>query len=486
MTGTNTLSVTGQVIEVGGGSSGHTTISQAFNSTKSIPLCELIYSNSLGGFEVLYEEASGAGTYTNLSTPCALNTPYSYTISLSNSVLTVTINGAVVYTHTPSAAVTSDQFYFKCGDYDQTAVAGAVSTTPYTEVEDYTVSIFHGVNSPTVTMTSTPVLMTATSTATQTSTLAGSTATSTATGTDSATRTATGTATNSATATATNTTTNTSTSASTSTSTATSTATNSPTASLTQTNTDTPGNTKTSTSTATVTESATNTSTPTVTQSATSTSTQTSTNTASHTATSSASSTATNSPTVTNTPLNTNTATVTNTRTETQTVTSTETVTFTQTFTSTQTSSPTVTSTATVTSSVTATLTPTATTTVPFTSTYTATFTITSTPSNTATPITRTNILPPHPNPITGGLLNIDVQTLGNSSIEMEVFTVAFRRVCDHVTQVSSGNTGTSTTLQWDLHDNMNLPVSNGLYYIRIRVTGTQPTDKVMKVLILR
>jgi hypothetical protein len=142
-TGTNTMAVSGRAVQVGGGSSGHTTVAQVFNSDDSIPLCELEYANSLGGFELLYEEASGAGTYVDLKTPVALGSEYAYTLSLSNGVLTVSINGNDVYTHTPSATILAKTFYFKCGNYDQTATVGAISTTPYSVVENYGIAVVH-------------------------------------------------------------------------------------------------------------------------------------------------------------------------------------------------------------------------------------------------------------------------------------------------------------------------------------------------------
>ncbi len=150
-TGSNTLAVSGEVLQLGGGSSGKTTVGQVFNSTASIPLCELIYSASLGGFEVLYEQSKGAGTYVNLNVPVGLDTPYSFVLALSNGALSVTLNGSVVYTATPSAATLSDSFYFKCGDYDQTAVAGAVTTTAYTIVEDDAIVVTHAAATPSAT-----------------------------------------------------------------------------------------------------------------------------------------------------------------------------------------------------------------------------------------------------------------------------------------------------------------------------------------------
>ena len=141
--GTNVLTVSGKVLNVGGGSNGNVTVGQLFNGTDSIPLCELQYSTSKGGFELLYEEAKGQGSETDLKTPLALNAKYSFTLALTKGVVTLTINGTTVYTHTPSAATLAKQFYFKFGNYDQTASAGPISTTPYTVLEAYSVAVVH-------------------------------------------------------------------------------------------------------------------------------------------------------------------------------------------------------------------------------------------------------------------------------------------------------------------------------------------------------
>jgi len=141
--GTNTMDVAGRVTLLGGGSSGAVTVGQVFNSNDSIPLCELMYSASVGGFVLLYEEAKGTGTTVDLGTPVALNTPYSFQLSFTNGVLTVSINGTQVYSHTPSSSILSKEFYFKCGDYDQTTSSGAVTTTPYTIVENYSINVVH-------------------------------------------------------------------------------------------------------------------------------------------------------------------------------------------------------------------------------------------------------------------------------------------------------------------------------------------------------
>jgi hypothetical protein len=149
MSGTNTMEVTGKVTLLGGGSSGKVTVGQVHfvgsNSTDSIPLCELVYSASHRGFVLLYEETRGAGARNidDLQTPVALNTPYSFQLSLTNRILTVSINGKQVHSCTPSPKSFNKRFYFKCGNYDQTTIAGAVTTTPYTIVEIYSINVVH-------------------------------------------------------------------------------------------------------------------------------------------------------------------------------------------------------------------------------------------------------------------------------------------------------------------------------------------------------
>jgi len=142
-TGTNTLTVSGKILQLGGGRNGHVTVGQVFNGTDEIPLCELEYSAKRGGFQLLYEEGKGAGTTTDLKAPVALGARYTFTLALSNGALTVTIDGKMVYTKTPSAAVAGKSFYFKAGNYDQTTAAGPISTTPYTIVEIDAIDVSH-------------------------------------------------------------------------------------------------------------------------------------------------------------------------------------------------------------------------------------------------------------------------------------------------------------------------------------------------------
>jgi hypothetical protein len=46
-------------------------------------------------------------------------------------------------THTLSTTILAKTFYFKCGNYEQTATVGAISTTPYSVVENYGIAVVH-------------------------------------------------------------------------------------------------------------------------------------------------------------------------------------------------------------------------------------------------------------------------------------------------------------------------------------------------------
>lgn len=141
--GTNTMTVTGAVLQVGGGADGDVTVAQVFNDTDSITLAELQYSVKRGGFGLFYEEAKGGGGTTDLATPATLKARYTFTLGFSKGQLTVVINGKQVYSHQPSSAVSGNQFFFKVGNYDQTATAGPITTTPYTVVEVDGVDVVH-------------------------------------------------------------------------------------------------------------------------------------------------------------------------------------------------------------------------------------------------------------------------------------------------------------------------------------------------------
>ncbi len=197
-------------------------------------------------------------------------------------------------------------------------------------------------------------------------------------------------------------------------------------------------------------------------------------------------------PTATPTP--TNTATPTPTFTPTPTPTNTDTFTPTFTFTSTPTVTPTFTPTSTATSSSTSTptftATLTATPTYTFTPTLTATnsptptVTITATPMFTSTPVIITvTVSAPYPNPATGPVhVSIPVQAPTGSTVHWTVYTTAFRKVYDQ-TQAIPGN---NIILSWPMVDTWGTPVANGVYYVRVQVTGLASASQILKVLVIR
>jgi hypothetical protein len=154
-TGTNTLTVTGVVTLLGSGSSGKTTIGQIFDSNTSKPMIELEFDGN-GAFRMLLENTSagGKGVYYPLSS-VAIGSQYTYTLSFTGTTITVTTNGNV-YTFTPDTSFTSgDKFYFKCGNYDQTATnKGKFSTTPYTVVKNYSIVVVHSSSSSSTSVSS--------------------------------------------------------------------------------------------------------------------------------------------------------------------------------------------------------------------------------------------------------------------------------------------------------------------------------------------
>jgi Alginate lyase len=135
--GTNTLSATVKVTKIG---SGKTTIAQVF-SNNAHTLLELEYGT--GGFTAFYEEAKGAGSSTDIGHAVGLGSTFTYKVAFSGQTLTVTINGATAWTKVPSSAGSSGTFYFKAGNYDQSATSGPVSTTAYSIVEFSALSVSH-------------------------------------------------------------------------------------------------------------------------------------------------------------------------------------------------------------------------------------------------------------------------------------------------------------------------------------------------------
>ncbi len=112
----------------------------------------------------------------------------------------------------------------------------------------------------------------------------------------------------------------------------------------------------------------------------------------------------------------------------------------------------------------------------------TATPTLTAVPTSTATPVPVPVVGPPYPNPVTGpSPITVNIQVPGPSTVTMDVFTVAFRKIVSQSKEVS--NTG---ALTWNERDEWGNAVADGLYYLRVQVSGSQPLTKIFKVLITR
>ncbi len=139
-TGTNTETVTVAVTEV----PSTVTIGQIFQSSPapSKPLLELQYLKG-GKLQILLENTNqgGSATFHPVGTvPDGLQ--FTYELSLTGTTITVTIEGTPSTFTLPSSFV-GESFYFKCGDYDQTAVAGTPGTTPGTVVKIYALNVVH-------------------------------------------------------------------------------------------------------------------------------------------------------------------------------------------------------------------------------------------------------------------------------------------------------------------------------------------------------
>ncbi|MEE2978899.1 MAG: polysaccharide lyase family 7 protein [Pseudomonadota bacterium] len=137
--GTNKLNATVAVTQV----PDHTAIGQIFQGTgPSKPLCEL-QVNSSGGVQLLLEDTNQGGSatiYPIATVP--VGSTFDYELSLSGSTITVTVNGTVS-TFTMDSSFEGESFYFKAGNYDQTAVSGPPLTTPGTVVKFYALTLTH-------------------------------------------------------------------------------------------------------------------------------------------------------------------------------------------------------------------------------------------------------------------------------------------------------------------------------------------------------
>ncbi len=123
-TGTNTETVTVAVPQV----PSTVTIGQIFQSppAPSKPLLELQYLKG-GKLQVLLESTNqgGSSTFHTVGTVTDGST-FTYELSLTGTTITITINGTATPLTLPSSFV-GESFYFKCGDYDQTATVASTS-----------------------------------------------------------------------------------------------------------------------------------------------------------------------------------------------------------------------------------------------------------------------------------------------------------------------------------------------------------------------
>jgi hypothetical protein len=137
--GTNKLDATVAVTQV----PDHTTIGQIFQGTgPSKPLCELQFT-AAGTVQLLLEDTNQGGSakiYPITSVP--LGTAFNYELSLTGTTITVTVNNTV-QTFTMDSSFNGESFYFKAGNYDQTAVSGTPLTTPGTIVQFYALTLTH-------------------------------------------------------------------------------------------------------------------------------------------------------------------------------------------------------------------------------------------------------------------------------------------------------------------------------------------------------
>ena len=137
--GTNILRGTVEVAEV----PDHTTVAQIFQGTgPSKPLCELQVKAS-GLVQLLLESTNTGGVSTTPHiTTVTIGKKFDYELKLSGTTIFVTVNGVSTTFPMPSEFI-GESFYFKAGDYDQSATAGTPSATASTVVKYYALSITH-------------------------------------------------------------------------------------------------------------------------------------------------------------------------------------------------------------------------------------------------------------------------------------------------------------------------------------------------------
>ncbi|MFZ4874000.1 polysaccharide lyase family 7 protein [Janthinobacterium sp. Mn2066] len=137
--GVNKLDATVAVAQV----PSKTTVGQIFQgSGPSKPLCELQVTAG-GAVNLLLENTNqGGSAQTYPIGSVSVGSRFNYELSLTGSTITVTVNGTVK-TFTMDASFNGESFYFKAGNYDQSAVSGTPLTTPGTIVKFYALALTH-------------------------------------------------------------------------------------------------------------------------------------------------------------------------------------------------------------------------------------------------------------------------------------------------------------------------------------------------------
>ncbi|MGG1552449.1 S-layer homology domain-containing protein [Paenibacillus ferrarius] len=152
-TGTNVMTNTVAVTKLGTlNGVGWTTIGQVFDNDTTT-LLELEYgydpARPNGNIRILYEP-SGINSigYQYLPIQIPLNQYFTYRLALNDGVLSVYLNGELIFngqTASPNQVVPpTHRYYFKAGNYDQTATNGPVNYIPYTVVQFKAIDVYHG------------------------------------------------------------------------------------------------------------------------------------------------------------------------------------------------------------------------------------------------------------------------------------------------------------------------------------------------------
>jgi hypothetical protein len=137
--GTNIIDATVAVTKV----PSNTTVGQIFQGDgPSKPLCELQVTSG-GTVNLLLENTNQGGDANEHKVgTVTIGQKFTYEMQLKGTTITVKINGATT-TFTMDSSFDGETFYFKAGDYDQSATLGTPQTTAGTVVKFYALKITH-------------------------------------------------------------------------------------------------------------------------------------------------------------------------------------------------------------------------------------------------------------------------------------------------------------------------------------------------------